>query len=46
MNDKQAMFDVAMYLLAISDEGMSTKMLHEALTKINNLIYVRENIPF
>lgn len=46
MKDKQAMFDSAMFLLAMSDEGMETKQLKKAMRKIKVLIHVRENMPF
>lgn len=46
MNDKKAMFDCAMYLLAMSDEGMSTARLKQAIKEIKQLIHARENLPF
>lgn len=46
MQDKKAMYEVALYLLAHSDEGSSTEMLKKAIEDINKLIHVRENLPF
>lgn len=43
---KQIMFDTGVYLLAMSDEGMETKQLKEAIKELENLIYIRENLPF
>lgn len=42
----QEKFNTAMYLLALSDDGLNTKMLENALDEINKLIYIRQNMPF
>lgn len=46
MKDKQAMFDVGLYLIAMSDNGINTEKLKEAIKKLEDLIDIRENIPF
>lgn len=46
MEDKQAMFDTGLYLIAMSDEGVSTKKLKEAIKELKKTIWARENLPF
>lgn len=46
MKDKQALFDSGLYLIAMSDEGLETKKLKQAIKELKQLIYVRENVPF
>lgn len=44
--DKQAMIEAGIHLISESDEGMQTVRLKEAIKKLEEIIYVRENIPF
>lgn len=46
MKDKKAMYDTAMYLLAMADEALDTTRLKQAIKDIEQLIYTRENLPF
>jgi len=46
MTTKEQIFNVAMYLIALSDEGLETKQLKKAIEEIKKIIYIRENMPF
>jgi hypothetical protein len=46
MTDKQAMFDVGIYLIAMSDGTQDQAMIKKAIEELQNIITVRQNVPF
>lgn len=47
-SDKQRTewFNTGLYLISLSDYGLETKRLKQAIAELEQIIYVRENVPF